>query len=55
MNEKRSVASPAPRTAPLRPWVSPEVRDLPRLTELTLQTGGGVFCPGTPGGSTVCP
>ena len=28
-----------------RPWTSPAVRELPRLTDLTLQTG-----PGIPGG-----
>lgn len=31
--------------APRRAWVRPQVADLPRLTELTLQTG-----PGIPGG-----
>ncbi|HYW10127.1 MAG TPA: hypothetical protein VE913_24380 [Longimicrobium sp.] len=40
----------ASSTAPQRrAWVAPEVRDLPRLTELTLQTVGGAI-PG--GGST---
>ena len=29
-----------------RPWTAPEVTDLPRLTDLTLQTFGG----GIPGG-----
>ncbi|HYJ79441.1 MAG TPA: hypothetical protein VEW03_07580 [Longimicrobiaceae bacterium] len=38
-------------------WVRPEVADLPRLTELTLQTGPGIPCGGGTGGggSTVCP
>jgi hypothetical protein len=25
-----------------RPWISPAVTDLPRLSELTLQTGGAI-------------
>jgi hypothetical protein len=32
----------------LRVWVQPRVTPLPRLTELTLQTGGGI--PGECGG-----
>jgi hypothetical protein len=35
---------------PRRPWVAPEVLDLPKLTDLTLQTGGGIG-----GGETVFP
>lgn len=31
-------AAPADR----KPWLAPRVDDLPRLTELTLQTGGGI-------------
>jgi len=50
------AAVPAPR-APRRAWLRPEVADLPRLTELTLQTGPGI--PGNGGtgggGSTVIP
>ena len=34
------------------PWVAPRVEPLPRLTELTLATGGGI--PGG-SGSTVIP
>jgi hypothetical protein len=46
---------PDPDTSvnPKKPWVEPEVQELPRLTDLTLQTGnpaGGGF---TPGGGTV--
>lgn len=40
-----SDSAPAASPAPRRAWVRPEVADLPRLTELTLQTG-----PGIPGG-----
>ena len=55
MQPTRTAPSDAARTAPRRAWVAPEVRDLPRLTDLTLQTGGLIEC-GTPGsGSTVCP
>jgi hypothetical protein len=39
-----------------RPWVSPLVQTLPRLTELTLQSGGIPGGGGTGGGgSTVVP
>ena len=35
-----------PRSSPTeparRPWVAPRVEELPRLTELTLQSGGGI-------------
>jgi hypothetical protein len=38
-----------------RPWIAPAVTELPRLTELTLQTGPGILGGGNPngGGSTV--
>jgi hypothetical protein len=52
MTPNRTAPSEAARTAPRRAWVAPEVKELPRLTELTLQTGGGIPC--SPG-STVCP
>jgi len=46
-----------PSRAPRRPWAPPVVDPLPRLTELTLQTGPGI--PGNGGtgggGSTVIP
>ncbi|HSU14182.1 hypothetical protein [Longimicrobium sp.] len=40
-----------------RPWESPRVTDLPRLTELTLATGPAIPGGGGPGGggSTVVP
>jgi hypothetical protein len=42
---------PGPNAAPLRrPWEAPRVSDLPRLTELTLQTGPGIPGGGGPGG-----
>ncbi len=37
-----------------KPWVSPELTELPRLTDLTLQSGGPIGGIGDPGsGSTV--
>jgi hypothetical protein len=36
--------------APLKPWISPRVDSLPRLSELTLQTGGGIPGGGGTGG-----
>lgn len=39
-----------------RPWVTPVVADLPRLTDLTLTTGAPIPGSGdTGGGSTVTP
>jgi hypothetical protein len=39
-----------------RPWVAPVVADLPRLTDLTLTTGGPIPGMGDTGsGSTVTP
>ena len=35
-----------------RPWVSPKVTELPRLTDLTLQTGGIIGDPIGGGGDT---
>lgn len=43
MTASSSTPTSAPRER--RPWVQPQVTELPRLTELTLQTG-----PGIPGG-----
>lgn len=52
-NEKKAPAAQQPAR---RAWVAPAVSDLPKLTELTLQTG---FIPGdgstVGGGSTVIP
>jgi hypothetical protein len=52
MTQSNALTPPA---AARRAWVSPRVSDLPRLTELTLQTGP--FIPGGGGtgggGSTV--
>lgn len=40
-NSTRSEAGPAGPTA-RQPWSRPEIKDLPRLSELTLQTGGAI-------------
>ncbi len=54
--DRGEAPQPAPPDARRkRPWVPPEVTELPRLTDLTLQTGspiGGIGDPGG-GGSTV--
>lgn len=43
------------RTAPIAraPWIVPTVTDLPKLTDLTLQTGAPIDGGGDTGGSTV--
>lgn len=49
------MTHPPNPTAPKRsPWVAPRVDALPRLTDLTLATGGGIPGGGS-GGSTVIP
>jgi hypothetical protein len=35
-----------------KPWVVPELRELPRLTDLTLQTGSPIPGTGNPGGGS---
>lgn len=53
MNSEKVAASASADSAPRKPWTAPAVLELPRLTELTLQS----FIPGTgvpgSGGSTV--
>ena len=52
--EESSQISHATRA--LRPWISPRVQTLPRLTDITLQSGGIPGGGGTGGGgSTVVP
>lgn len=55
MNSVSSSRTPQP--AARLPWETPEVTALPRLTELTLATGGGIPGGGGTGGSgsTVIP
>ncbi|MEO6525513.1 MAG: hypothetical protein ABIP93_02700 [Gemmatimonadaceae bacterium] len=50
-------AVPAPAPATRAPWRLPSVTDLPKLTELTLQTGAPIDGGGGTGGggSTVIP
>jgi hypothetical protein len=42
----RSLTRTEPTTAPRKIWIAPVVIDLPRLENLTLQTGGTI--PGDP-------
>jgi len=54
MNASNSAGLPAP--ASREPWAPPTLTPLPRLTELTLATGGGIPGEGDiGGGSTVIP
>lgn len=46
-----AVPAPASRA----PWQVPRVTELPKLTELTLQTGAPIPGGGDTGGSTVIP
>jgi len=53
-----NASSPRPHPAPSArlPWEAPRITALPRLTELTLATGGGIPGEGDiGGGSTVIP
>lgn len=50
-NDDSSLSDqPAPAGAPKRPWVNPAVRELPKLTDLTLQSGDGIPGGGGTGG-----
>lgn len=55
MSDKRSNQQPTDGQQPVQPWVTPEIVDLPPLTDLTLQTGAGIVGGGGigGGGSTV--
>jgi len=52
--QQPDAQQPAEPSAPprdsRRPWVKPEVAELPRLTELTLQTGSPIDGGGDTGG-----
>jgi hypothetical protein len=51
-----SSSRPHPAASERLPWESPSIARLPRLTELTLATGGGIPGDGDiGGGSTVIP
>lgn len=55
MNNASSLR-PLPAASERLPWEQPSVTRLPRLTELTLATGGGIPGDGDiGGGSTVIP
>lgn len=51
-NRSEAPSRPSPAR---RPWVSPAVSDLPRLTQLTLTTGNPIPGGSGSGGSTVIP
>ena len=59
MDSNHPDSGDAPQPAPpdaqhKKTWVKPELTELPRLTDLTLQTGGPIGGIGDPGsGSTV--
>jgi hypothetical protein len=56
MNTTSSNSTNLPAPASREPWEAPAVTRLPRLTELTLATGGGIPGGGDiGGGSTVIP
>ena len=57
MSHASPSRSPQPAATPRLPWEAPRVTALPRLTELTLATGGGIPGGGGTGGggSTVIP
>jgi len=56
MNTTPSKAADVPAPPSREPWDPPAVTALPRLTELTLATGGGIPGDGDiGGGSTVIP
>lgn len=50
MEQRTNEASPLGGPARRHPWIAPQVADLPRLTQLTLQTTGipGDCDPGDP-------
>ena len=55
MIEKGGARAPEQASSPgRRPWIVPAVQELPRLTELTLQSGGAIKgkCRTSGGGST---
>ena len=49
MSNQPNAAHPSD-AARRRPWTDPRVQELPRLTDLTLQTGGGIPGGGGTGG-----
>jgi hypothetical protein len=56
MTDKGGAPAPEQASSPgRRPWVVPAVHELPRLTELTLQSGGAIKgrC-GTGGSGSTC-
>ena len=50
---EQNDATRQPESAPRKPWIAPAITDLPRLENLTLQTGGAGGIDG--GGGSVFP
>ena len=55
MTSARRTPEDRPAAITRAPWIVPRVTDLPKLTELTLQTGSPIGGGGDTGGSTVIP
>jgi len=53
MNREERLAPRAELPAVRKAWVCPEIRDLPKLTDLTLLTGSPIPGGGGTGGTTV--
>ena len=53
MNHEERLAPKAEPSAVRKAWVSPEIMDLPKLTDLTLLTGSPIPGGGGTGGTTV--
>jgi hypothetical protein len=50
---KEHSPRPTCEVAPVRPWTKPQLAQLPKLTDLTLVTGGPIPGEGDGGGGTV--
>lgn len=50
MADKRTDNTPQSPASTPQPWISPEIVELPPLTDLTLQTGAGIPGGGGTGG-----
>jgi len=53
MDHAQQTEPSGARLAERKPWVSPEIKDLPKLTDLTLLTGSPIPGGGGTGGTTV--
>jgi hypothetical protein len=53
MDHAQQIEPSGAGLAERKPWVSPEIKDLPKLTDLTLLTGSPIPGGGGTGGTTV--